>query len=240
MSYALIDCRMSYKCRESLKNLGLELIEIFMNPCLDKPVSAHPDIFVFNYKNTVIAEESCANTLKEQMFLRGNSVFQIIEGCKFNENTCYPHDCVLNFAVCGNYIIGNMKNINDKLSFFAKSVGLEFIDVKQGYSKCNICIVSDDAIITEDKGLALKCRENGIDVLLLKHNCVKLDGYDYGFIGGASGTVFDNKENKILFCGCIERHPEYDVIKEFCFNHGAVPFSLSDEDLYDYGSIIIL
>lgn len=240
MRFAVIDCRMNDKCRESLKNLGFKLVEISMNPCLDKPVSAHPDISVFCYKNTLIAEESCVDKLKEQMFINREHEFEILKGCKFEKYTLYPYDCVMNFAVCGKYIIGNMKHINGQLLRFAESEGLQAVDVKQGYSKCNICVVSDNSLITEDKGIALICREIGIDVLLLEHNCVKLNGYKYGFIGGASGTIFSDDGNKILFSGCIEHHPEYKAVKSFCEEHGAVPISLSDDDLYDYGSIFIV
>ena len=233
---------MSDKCKESIIKMGFCLVEIPQNPNLDKPVCAHPDISVFSFNNSIIAENRVVLTLKERMFLIGESEVNISEGCKFEEETLYPHDCVLNFAVCGKRLIGNMKHINGELLDIAKKNELELISVNQGYAKCNICVVNDDAIITEDKGIAEACRKRGIDVLLLNTNSVKLDGYKYGFIGGATGTVFDDDGgvNKILFCGSVEKHPEFYNIDSFCKSHGAVPVSLSDDDLCDYGSIIIL
>ena len=44
-------------------------------------------------------------------------------------------------------------------------MGYEIINVKQGYAKCSICVVSDNAIITADKGIAKAAIQNRIDVL---------------------------------------------------------------------------
>ena len=240
MKYAIIDCRMSKKCRKSLELRGYYLIEIPENSNLDKPVSAHPDISVFGYKNILVAEGRDVMHLLERMFEKEKGIHLLNSEVVFEDDTRYPNDCVLNFAVCGRYLIGNMKNISSVLKNYVESQSFELIHVNQGYAKCNICVVNDNAIITEDKGIAEACALKGIDVLLLKTNSVKLDGYDYGFIGGASGTEFRKDKNIILFCGCIEKHLQYKEIKAFCDLHGAVPVSLSDEDLYDYGSIIIL
>ena len=240
MKYAVIDCRMSEKCRASLKRFGFELIEITENPNLDKPISAHPDISVFSYGNIVITENRSTTVVLEHLFIKGGQIYKLTEGCYFKNKTIYPYDCVLNFAVCGKHLIGNMRYVNEEILSIADEYNLILVDVKQGYAKCNICVVSDNALITEDKGIANKCREYGIDVLLLENNSVKLDGYEYGFIGGASGTMFGNESNTILFCGCVEKHPQFEDIKMFCKKHRAETISLSDEDLYDYGSIIIL
>lgn len=240
MKCAVIDCRMSNKCKKSLGALGYKLIEISENPYMDKPVSAHPDIFLFCYKDNIIVEKKNLTFLK-QMFNANDCVRIIDAEWDFINNIRYPDDCCLNFAVCGKYLIGNMKHINPVLAEFAECNSMEYIHVNQGYSKCNICVINDHALITEDKGIAEACTSNGIDVLLLCSNYVKLNGYKYGFIGGASGRFVDEKgRSKILFCGCIEKHPEYQAIKSFCDKHGAEPVSLSDEQLYDYGSVILL
>ena len=241
MKKAVIDGRMSSKCKNSLENMGFKLFYVNNNPNLDAPVSAHPDISVFKCKNQLIIERECFSTLKEQMFLVGENKYAAEEVEIFEEKASYPYDCVLNFAVVGKYIIGNKKYMNPCIKKTATENCMDFIDVKQGYSKCNICIVNDSAIITEDKGIASECVKYGIDVLLLESNSVRLDGYKYGFIGGATGNYTDeNGVNKILFCGDVSAHPVYNAVKSFCESHGAVPVSLSDEVLYDYGSIIVL
>ena len=65
---------------------------------------------------------------------------------------------------------------------------------------------------------------------------VKLAGYSYGFIGGASGVV----DNKVYFFGDIKKHPDCDAICDAITNEGFIPVSLSDEPLRDLGGIISL
>ena len=77
--------------------------------------------------------------------------------------------------------------------------------------------------------------KNGFDVLLLQKNCVNLEGYKYGFIGGASGKI---APDKIAFMGDISLHPEYDRIKRFLYKRDIEPISLSDEPLTDFGSLL--
>ena len=61
-----------------------------------------------------------------------------------------------------------------------------------------------------------------------------LNGFSCGFIGGASGVV----DNTILFCGDIRKHKDYNNIKAFANNRGFDLYSLSNNDLYDYGGIL--
>lgn len=239
-NFAVIDRRMSQKCRKSLENMGFLLIDVAGNGYLDEPVSAHPDIQMFHFNEEVFAETALAQKLKEQMFLMGEREYEISGLELFTQNIRYPQDCVLNFAVCGNRVIGNSRNMHKDLLSMLDKYSIQIINVNQGYAKCNICVVNENAIITEDKGIAKSCTSAGINVLLLERNSVMLNGYKNGFIGGASGTVFKDNKNTVMFCGDITMHPEYSKIAEFICNNGAEFVSLSDEPLYDYGSIFIL
>ena len=53
-------------------------------------------------------------------------------------------------------------------------------------------------------------RENA-RVLLIEKGHIELPGFDYGFIGGASFVY----EDKVIFFGNIERHPDFENIKDF-------------------------
>ena len=50
-------------------------------------------------------------------------------------------------------------------------------------------------------------------MLLISSGDIKLEGYDYGFIGGASGKISDNT---VVFFGNAEMHPYYSSIRELC------------------------
>jgi hypothetical protein len=60
------------------------------------------------------------------------------------------------------------------------------IDVKQGYTKCSVLPVSNNAFITDDISIYNQCVSFGIDVLYVGKGDVSLPGYNYGFIGGCA------------------------------------------------------
>ena len=86
------------------------------------------------------------------------------------------------------------------------------LEVQQGYTKCSICVVSENAIITSDIGIHCKAKESGIDSLLISPGYIDLPGYKYGFIGGASFKISDNV---IAFTGSLDSHPDKDNIEHF-------------------------
>ncbi len=60
---------------------------------------------------------------------------------------------------------------------------------------------------------------------------------NYGFIGGCSGLLSKN-ENEIGFLGDIEKHPNFEEIRDFLAKRGKKVVSLSNKKLIDLGSII--
>ena len=88
--------------------------------------------------------------------------------------------------------------------------------MKQGYTKCSICVTSKNSCITSDRGIDKILKENGIKSAFIEENNIKLLKKDgrysnmKGFIGGAS-FVFDNKF--VLF-GDIENLESKEKIME--------------------------
>ncbi len=214
----LCDCRISKKIEDKLTQLGYSVMKIQKNKIFDEPISAHPDMNYFILNDCIYSVRTfvcCGKLLK------------------------YPDDVLLNGAVVGKDIICNREHFSQNIIRFAESNDYRIINVKQGYAKCNIALVSekDKAVITEDAGIAETLRNYSYDVLKLDCHCVKLFPYEYGFIGGASGKL---SENILAFTGRIEEHAEYDRIRRFCNKYEVEPISLSDEPLYDYGSIFVM
>ncbi len=226
----LIDCRMSSKCKEFLLNNRYTIIEMPVSVVLDEAISAHPDMTAVKIDNTWVVYNNA-----KHLFDIADEKIIIDREVPANNKLTYPRDIGLNCAVVGKNIICNSQYTEQSVLDLAAKNGFRIIDVRQGYSKCSVCIVDDNAIITEDTGIANKCLQNDIDVLLLKNRAVKLCGYDYGFIGGCSGLLSDGR---IVFAGCIENHPEYQFIDKFCRKYGKTAVSMSDEPLYDVGSIL--
>jgi len=226
----IVDCRISNKCVDFLTKNDYEIIKFPSINSLDNPISSHPDMSAVKINDTWIVYDDV-----KHLFDFCEKKIVVNRGVQKNRKIEYPFDIGLNCAVVGKNLICNEKHTENVVLSLARENGIKIIDVKQGYAKCSISVVNENSIITEDVGIANKCAVYGIDVLLLKSRAVELDGYDYGFIGGCSGILSDNR---IVFSGCIENHPEYELISDFCHKHGKQAVSMSDEPLYDVGSIL--
>ena len=206
-----------------LQELGYDMILIEESDYVGKEVSTHPDMFM-----TKLGAEP------EAPIFFGN-VKEL--GKK------YPKDVRFNAAICGKYLIGNQKNVSPALKeSFTKAlnkwIGEDpiFVDVPQGYTKCNLVVVDDGHVITEDEGIA-KVLEGieDIECLLVEPGHVQLDGYPRGFLGGASGRIC---YDRIMFNGDIEKHPDFQKIHDFITSCGIGIISIDDYPLTDIGSII--
>lgn len=198
-----------------LKIKGCTIKTISSENVVDKGISNHPDIFLcrMGYKKS-----------DPIFFAQKNDL-------SFH----YPGDVAFNAACTGKYFIHNTKLTNPKLLEKAKSMGMNIIHVKQGYTKCSIVVVDENSIITYDKGIATACQTHPeLDVCLVRPGFVRLDGYDTGFIGGCSGRIGD----EVIFNGNLPKHPDFKKIVSFVQSKGLSVKYFEQYELTDIGSII--
>ncbi len=143
----------------------------------------------------------------------------------------YPDDILLNGLFLSEKLYGRLDKLSKTIVDFAK----EGVFVRQGYTRCSVCKLTERAIITSDASIADAAEQNGIDVLRITPGHILLDGYDYGFIGGASFTY----KNKVFFFGKVEHHPDFDKMRAFAAKHSIELISLSEKPLYDIGGAVI-
>lgn len=232
MKYAILDYRASAKTADALEKYGFSVI---LTPKIDHvytTICGHTDIMVHKLdKNVIIAEPTVADYFKNKM-----PGIEVLPG-KTVLNEKYPYDVAYNAARVGKNIICNKNFTDDTIIEFANKNHLNLINTKQGYAKCSICVVSNDAIITSDKNIQYVAKENNIDVLLVNDNEIKLTGFDHGFIGGATGLI---KENVLAVNGNIKLHTNYKEIIEFCGKYNVEVISLNDDEIIDIGSILVV
>jgi len=195
------------------------------------PVNSHPDIQIH------FLEKNYAFCLAEVYDYYSKILPTEIKLSKISDSAgCgYPDNVKLNIATFGRNVVCNEKYAAIEVLDYYRNNNYRIISVKQGYAKCNICIVSENAVITEDKGIYNTLTDLGIDVCLISKGYVSLKNFEYGFIGGASGLI---NENTIGFIGSIESHPDYNLIIEFLNKYNVKHISLTDGGLCDYGSIL--
>lgn len=192
---------------DELKALGCRPVFVKPSETLTTELRYHPDILEFRLPDKKRISEADGIMLSDK----------------------YPEDCVFNCVSLGKTLIyGN--------PFIATNFGGMFerlIKVRQGYVKCSCIVLNDNAVITSDPSIC-KALSGTFDVLRTSNENIFLNGFENGFIGGASGVV----DNTILFCGDIRKHTDYNNIKAFASSHGFDLYSLSNADLYDYGGIL--
>ncbi|MCM1509025.1 MAG: hypothetical protein NC177_18095 [Ruminococcus flavefaciens] len=213
-----------------INSFGIDIIEIIPNKKVDSRIANHADISIHHIGgNEILIDESQQN-LSEQLKSLGMYVY-----LTDSVHSDYPNDCSLNFARINERAIGKIDIIDHSLLKLLENYKVKLINAKQGYSKCSVCIINQNALITDDKSIYRTACRFDIDCLLINKGDVRLDGFDYGFIGGASGLI---DKNHLIFFGDITKHTDYDKIKAFLDKHSCKASYLKNYPLTDVGGIV--
>ena len=252
---------------QDLREEGHELFLVHSTELVYDAVSAHPDLYMCRIGDTLVMDDAVRTTpdirkiyeqtLEEKLgdvtdtplipafssSAGGSIVFQT-----GNIGHDYPYDVAYDAVSTGKYFLHHLAYTSPALLDRAREAGLEFLDVKQGYTKCACVVVGEQALITADRGIFRTVeaynqmlREDDlesecIDCLLIEEGYVALPGLKYGFLGGASGLV----AHKLYFNGDLGTHPDSDRIVSFVREHGVEPVWYEGETLTDIGSIVYL
>lgn len=220
--------------KTALDSLHIGSILMPDNPHVDPRLAGHADLTVLHAggEKLFLAPYLKGSAFAEDLKAQGAQlVFP-----RFQQNSSYPADVQFNVSLIGKYMIGNPKTAAAEfVDYLTNGAGRNVIPVRQGYSRCAVCIVDSESIITADRGIAAAASAGGLQVLLIHEGHVRLDGYAYGFIGGAS---FKLASDKLVFTGKLDLHPDRDGILTFLTERGIEPIYLTQEPIFDIGSAI--
>ena len=222
------DCRLPKEAAQILRTFGHTPIPCPPHPGLAAPVASHPDLLIFPTENSLYTHIDYAYTLR--------ALCPLLPITPISEQVAeqYPHDVLLDAALVGKHLVCRPDATSAAVLAYAQEKGATLLPVRQGYAKCNLCIVSENAVITEDASMEKALSFAGVDILRIQSGHVSLPGYPYGFIGGASGC----DGHHVFFCGDLTAHPDGDRMAAFCRMHGMQPISLCDKPLTDVGSLL--
>lgn len=219
---------------KSLEILNISLQYIPANPHVDPRLSSHADL-------------SAVHGGGERLFLaphlKGSDLEQKLRSYKadiifppFKQCPEYPYDAQLNVCSVGEHLIYCERSAHKQIAdHFLQEREMNAVSVRQGYSRCAVCIVDANAIITSDAGIKKAASDAGMDVLLIKPGFIELDGFDYGFIGGAG---FKISTDKLAFTGTLTLHPDREKILDFLKKHKVEPIFLTNRPIFDIGGAI--
>ncbi len=148
----------------------------------------------------------------------------------------YPADTAYNVVVVGKFAILN-PSVCDGILLRELERRYEILPVKQGYAKCSVAPVGENALITGDVGIAEAAGRTGLDVLLIRNEGVLLPPYKNGFFGGACGLI---SPELLAVNGSLGHMPDGGLIGKFLESHGVRPVELSSGPPFDTGSLIPL
>ena len=214
--------------------LGINIISMPDNPYVDDRLSGHADLSVLHLGG---------DRLLLAPYLKGSSFSQQLEDRGFDirfadieQSALYPNDAQMNVCILGDKVIYNPQTVPDTI-VKCLTTGDRTVQIssRQGYSRCSVCVVNDNAIITADEGICRSAEAHGVDVLKIRPGYIDLPGFDYGFIGGAS---FKLSDTKLAFTGGLDKHPDTERIIEFASLHNIDIVYITDKPAFDIGGAI--
>ena len=216
----------------ALRSLGVRAVSPVPCPVLPEETAEHADMLLCHAGGNVCfvatGQESLVNRLREKGF-----------SVRFSAppKVPYPGDIPLNVAVGRDLALGLFGHADEGLTAYLKNSGRELLTVKQGYAKCSLCFVTENAFITEDPSIADALERRGADVLRIASGDVYLSGRHTGFFGGASGKI---DKDKLAVAGSLARHRDGAAIRAFAAARGVTIVELTDGPVTDIGGILPL
>lgn len=234
----LIGERYKDKLAQSLALQGIEPIWLPDDPALDPRLAGHADLLAFASGSRIVLAESLFrsvpyNNIGIVNYLTIDKGFEVLP-TRSPRGRQYSADAGLCVCDTGKYTIYCPGTIDDAVRDLIGGVP---VTVAQGYAKCAACVVNDHSIITADAGVSRAAKNAGMDVLDIAPGHVALDGYDYGFIGGAA---FKIRDDTLAFTGTLDAHPDRERILRFLAERGQKAVFLTNEPIFDIGGAISL
>lgn len=215
----------------ALQRLGIQVLKIHSSEHFAVPVASHADM------RCCLTGAGIGFCTDVQMQNEFKGIGAHLIRTNVQDFSTYPEDCSLNAARVGQIVFANPKCICMELKIDIKQKHLKLIPVHQGYAKCSIAVISEQAIMTADSGIAHVAKSAGLNVLLLQPGHIVLDGYSYGFIGGACGKL---AADVMAFAGSLTTHPQAAEILAFLEKQNVQALSLCKGPLQDVGGILPL
>lgn len=224
----LVDFRTNNETINELNRIGYSVYKTTSVDSLYEEVKGHADMQIHFINSKAFCAPEVYDYYNELDLIGIN----LIKGSQPLKET-YPDDVLYNVCNIGKYVISRPLCTAIEIFSEYRSLKKEFLNARQGYAKCSICVVNENSAITADDGMYNLLKRNNINVLKINDGYVSLYNMK-GFIGGASGLI----NNILYFNGDIKTHPDYENIKSFCNNVGVDIYSLNNEPLIDIGTIM--
>ncbi len=196
----------------------------------DSRISSHPDLVISMIDDTLFIDENAHINIYKQLDILG---VPYVTGSS-RLAAAYPMDIAYNAVITKDFLIHNLDHTNPLLLLHSMNMNKKQLPVKQGYTKCSTVVVKNDTFITSDPGI-YNAAKDFTKMLLIQPGHVCLEGFEHGFLGGASGCI----EDTVIFHGDLSKHPDFLRIKAFIEAAQKKLVYFEDFPLTDIGSILV-
>lgn len=228
MTYVLVAENFPEESAEKLKKYG-EVVMTKANTRVLRGLDTHPDILVHPLPSGDLVVDRDNFDYYKEIF--GDK--KVIPS-HLSLSAKYPSDIQLNAFAFKKIFIHNLKHTDQVILDYYKNRGYELVNIKQGYAKCS-CLVTNDFVITSDGGIYESLRDL-IPIYKIDHGQIKLQNFNYGFIGGATGVL----GKKIFFTGDFSHHSSHEEILKIINKYNYEIEILSKDPIEDYGTIFFI
>lgn len=230
----VVDERISAEAENTLHGMGITALKVKPHKDLYTAVASHPDMMIHHVgQNIVIYAPNTDAQLLRELDKMG---FMLLKG-DTSISSKYPLDIAYNVARVGRYYFHNLKYTDPVIKRELEGLGVEPVNVKQGYAKCSVLVLDENSIVTSDPSIAKAAEGKGLSVLFVNERSIRLPGLDYGFIGGIGGMI---SKDILLINGNIKKLDHYNELADFISERNIKCVCLSDGYVTDIGSVIPL
>ncbi len=219
--------------RSHLTAIGWDTVAVMHCRSVLEPIAGHPDLQICCMDEDVVVHPHVQDSLLQVIEDNG---YRVITGDS-HLSPEYPADVPYNAVLIKNHFFHNIAHTDPMLRRRAQNLGATFVHVNQGYTRCSVLQVSDDALITADKGIARQAEKHGLQALCIRQGHVILPSMNTGFFGGTGG--WDGADS-VFLCGMIDNHPDASDITKFISDCHKQLICLGQDQLTDYGSLLFL
>ncbi len=224
----IADARFPERVLKNLERHG-EVLPFASQGIVYDSISGHPDIFLCQTpKGLVVAPNSPAETLNQIV----KSGVMVATGQR-PVGDSYPASAMYN-AFSGSGLLVHSKDLTDPV-ILKNSEGLKKVEVKQGYTRCNL-VEAGGLFITSDRGIKKELKKAGKETFFVDPSLIRLPGQKHGFFGGCAGV----HQNQFFLAGSVKHFPEGLKLIEELEKRGIGLVELYDGPLWDGGSIYFI
>lgn len=225
----IVSNRLSYDSVSWFEKKDVQLIIAPLLPMVDVRLRHHVDLGICHaYENTLVVCPFAYPFFKD-------FGIDVIQGRK-EPKMGYPDDALYNVCIIGDLAVHNFRHTDPVLLEFL-STRYELVNVKQAYAKCAVAVISEEYIITQDKGIAKALEKIGVEALYINEEKLRLEGFPYGFIGGSS--LMGNMNTWLLNGSLNKLDSWYNITSELGKREVDIK-CMNDDQPTDVGSFIVL